>query len=653
VTDAALGPALMFSVLVAAYQSVDTIGETLDSLIAQDFAEWEAVVVDDGSTDGTAAVAERHARRDGRIRVLRQANTGTALARNAAASVARGRWLLPLDGDDLLLPEALSTHSAFIAAHPGFELYSWASDILLPDGSRKPFDDSPEYGRVTSFSLADLVERNRLLSYTAIDAAMFARLGGYRDVYVEDYDLWLRAMAAGARHIHDPRPLAVYRYCADGKNSDIERSFEGTARILRDLVATPELPSAVAMQAVARAAELEGAVARSRLEDALARGRFARARRAYWRARRAYTHPLKRWIGLAAVAVSPRLLARLLRVGRSEAPWPSSIAVATSTDAPRVTVVVPNWNGLDHLRECLAALREQTFCDFITVLVDNGSTDGSVSLVRSEYPEVLVIETGANLGFAGAVNLGIRATRSPLIALLNNDTHADPAWLQNLVMTSEALPSADSFASLMVLYDHREIVNAAGDEYLPAKATAVNRGMGRPLEEYRQPSWVFGACAGASMYRRGFFDKVGLFDEQYFLMHEDTDLNMRGQLMGLRAAYVPEAVVAHKVGASLGTQPSLKTARLRWRNEALVAAKTLPWVTLFAELLVLALRDVRETFPVRPRAWRGGSERLRRLPTRCRARFGGVAAGLRSRPDLPPRRVTARQLRRNFRAWPR
>jgi len=309
-----------FSVLVAAYQSEATIGEALDSLLGQDIASWEAIVVDDGSTDATAAIAAGYAQRDERVRLLRQANAGTARARNAAAAVARGSWLLPLDADDLLLPGALSAHLAFIAAHPGFELYSWSSDRLFPNGSREPFDESPEYERETTFTIKDMIERNRLLSHTTIDPAMFARLGGYRETYVEDYDLWLRAMAAGARHIHNPRSLALYRYRAESKNSDVERSYEGTARILRDLSASPRLSASVAARAAARAAWFEGSIAKSHLESALAEGRYAGARRAYWHARHAYASPVARWGGLAAVAVSPRLLAALLGVARRRRP---------------------------------------------------------------------------------------------------------------------------------------------------------------------------------------------------------------------------------------------------------------------------------------------------------------------------------------------
>src|SRR5215208_3760578 len=118
--------------------------------------------------------------------------------------------------------------------------------------------------------------------------------------------------------------------------------------------------------------------------------------------------------------------------------------------SPRVTVVVPNWNGEKFLDTCLSSLQEQTFQDFETVLVDNGSTDGSVAFVHRNFPEVRVLALGENKGFSVAVNAGIRASHTEYVALLNNDTETDPGWLEALVRAAEAYPEAGLFASKMV-----------------------------------------------------------------------------------------------------------------------------------------------------------------------------------------------------------
>ncbi len=320
-----------------------------------------------------------------------------------------------------------------------------------------------------------------------------------------------------------------------------------------------------------------------------------------------------------------------------------------ASSRPLVSVIIPNWNGEAHLRECLTSLTGQSFSDFETFVVDNGSTDDGIPLVRREFPGVRIIENGANLGFAGAVNAGIRASDAPLLLLLNNDTRADAAFLERLVAAAEAHPEADSFAARMVLYSDPSLMNAAGDEFRFCRAGAENRGLRRPASEYDEPSWVFGACAGAAMYRAAFFERAGLFDEQYFLMHEDTDLNMRACLQGLRCLYVPDAVVAHKLGASINTMPSASSLRLAWRNEALVVGKTMPLPLLVPELACLVWRDLRDTLIVSPRAWHAASRARRLLGARIVSRWQGLVLGIRSRGGVPPRAVSLKAFLRSLR----
>lgn len=321
------------------------------------------------------------------------------------------------------------------------------------------------------------------------------------------------------------------------------------------------------------------------------------------------------------------------------------------TRAP-VSIVIPNWNGEVHLRECLTSLREQTLPGCEILLVDNGSTDGGIALVRAEFPEIRIIENGANLGFAGAVNVGIRAAGAPLILLLNNDTRADATFLERLVAAAELHPEADSFAARMVLYGDPSLMNAAGDEFRFSRAAAENRGLRRPVTEYDEPRWVFGACAGAALYRAAFFERVGLFDEQYFLMHEDTDLSMRARLQGLRCLYVPDAVVAHKLGASINTMPSVSSLRLAWRNEALVLGKTMPLPLLLPELGCLVWRDLRDTLIMTPRAWHAASRARRLVSARIASRWRGLVMGLRSRRAVPRRSVSLGAFLRDLRSRP-
>lgn len=244
--------------------------------------------------------------------------------------------------------------------------------------------------------------------------------------------------------------------------------------------------------------------------------------------------------------------------------------------SPRVTVVIPNWNGERFLPPCLGSLREQSFRDFETVLVDNGSTDGSVPFVSRNFPEVRVLSLGENKGFSVAVNAGIRASHAEYVALLNNDTETDPGWLEALVRAAEAHPEAGSFASKLVDFKDRSMLDGAGDA-LRRSGLPYRLGHGEPDRgQYDEAAFVFGACAGAALYRRSMLDDIGLFDEDFFAYCEDGDLSFRAQLTGYRCLYVPEAVVYHLGSASAGGKRSPTAVRLGTRNGLWLLVKNLP-----------------------------------------------------------------------------
>jgi GT2 family glycosyltransferase len=242
----------------------------------------------------------------------------------------------------------------------------------------------------------------------------------------------------------------------------------------------------------------------------------------------------------------------------------------------RVTVVIPNWNGERFLRLCLDSLRRQTFPDFETVVVDNGSSDGSLSLVKRDFPEVRALALGKNLGFSAAVNAGIRASGAELVALLNNDTEQHPGWLAALVRAADEHPEAGFFASKLVDYRDRRLLDGAGDAVrrsgLPYRLGhgEIDRG------QFENEAFVFSACAAAALYRREMLDDIGLFDEDFFSNCEDGDLSFRAQLAGYRCLYVPDAVVYHVGSASTGGKRSALNTRLGTQNGINVLVKNLP-----------------------------------------------------------------------------
>lgn len=214
------------------------------------------------------------------------------------------------------------------------------------------------------------------------------------------------------------------------------------------------------------------------------------------------------------------------------------------------SVIIVNWNGKELLSECLDGLRQQTFQDFSVILVDNGSNDGSVAFARYNYPEVQTIELTHNLGFVAANNIALKDAQNKYVALLNNDAVPHPHWLSNLVEALEFYPEAGFAASKILFYHNPEIIDRTGDVYTRAGAGFL-RGRGEPERNFNRQEWIFGACAGAALYRRRMLDDIGFFDEDFFLLYEDVDLSFRAQLKGYKCLYVPEAVVYHKASSSI------------------------------------------------------------------------------------------------------
>jgi GT2 family glycosyltransferase len=242
---------------------------------------------------------------------------------------------------------------------------------------------------------------------------------------------------------------------------------------------------------------------------------------------------------------------------------------------PETSVIILNWNGKQLLQDCLCALRRQTYRDFETILVDNGSKDGSVEYVRTQFPEVKLLALPDNLGFTGGNIAGYAQAKGSIVVLLNNDTEAHPNWLEEINRTSQAYPDAGSFASKMMYFDQRGRVENCGFDMGIAGVTVD---LGR--DELDGPSWaqsrkVFGGCGGAVAYRRRMLDEIGFLDPDFFMTYEDADLSFRAQLCGYECVYVPGAIVFHRYRATNRKTPSRQVFYSQ-RNIEFVYLKNMP-----------------------------------------------------------------------------
>ena len=259
-----------------------------------------------------------------------------------------------------------------------------------------------------------------------------------------------------------------------------------------------------------------------------------------------------------------------------------------------ISVIIVNWNGRKLLSECLDGLRQQAYKQFCTILVDNGSTDGSIDFVSQNYLEVSVIGLSKNFGFATGNNIAIKRAKTKYIALLNNDAVPHQMWLQRLLEALESHPAAGFAASKMVFYDNPAIIDRAGDAYTRA-GTGLLRGRAKPASSYDKQEWIFGACAGAALYRTRMLHDIGLFDEDFFLLYEDVDLSFRAQLKGYKCLYVPEAVVYHKASSSI-VYDSPISVYYSHRNLEWVYIKNMPAALILKTIFPHIIYDIAAFF---------------------------------------------------------
>ena len=252
-----------------------------------------------------------------------------------------------------------------------------------------------------------------------------------------------------------------------------------------------------------------------------------------------------------------------------------------------VTIVIPNYNGIKYIEDCLRSIRKQTVPVKVLV-VDNGSEDESLKVIKNKFPEVKLIELGMNTGFAHGVNEGIKAADTEYIFLLNNDTVIQEDATEQLLKAIKRYPNAFSISAKMLALKGEHLIDDTGDYYC-ALGWAFTQGKDADRKLFNKRKKVTSACAGAAMYRKSLLEQVGGFDDAHFCYLEDVDLGIRARIAGFDNYYEPSAIVYHAGSGSSGSRHNAFKVRLTSANNLYLIYKNMPVVMFIINLPLILL----------------------------------------------------------------
>ncbi|HUN23555.1 MAG TPA: glycosyltransferase family 2 protein [Anaerolineales bacterium] len=321
--------------------------------------------------------------------------------------------------------------------------------------------------------------------------------------------------------------------------------------------------------------------------------------------------------------------------------------MSTEKYTPLVSVLIVNWNAQKYLPQCLTHLYRQNYPNFETLLVDNASTDGSPDWVAEHFPQVRLICSDKNLGFAEGNNLAASYARGEWLALLNPDAFVAPDWLTTLIEATQLFPQYDFFSSQLLQALSPEKLDGMGDIlHVSGLAWRCNYNL-NPANlsaHWQQPREVFGACAAAALYRASDFHELGGFYVPFFSYHEDVDLSFRLRLRGKRCLHVPQSVALH-IGSGTTKRNSPFQIYHGHRNLVWSYVQNMPtpllWkylpIHLLSQLVLMALYTVRGP---RKAIWQAKWDAIRGLKTAWQVRKAVQATATASAAEIE--RVMAR-----------
>jgi GT2 family glycosyltransferase len=286
---------------------------------------------------------------------------------------------------------------------------------------------------------------------------------------------------------------------------------------------------------------------------------------------------------------------------------------------PRVAIILLNWNGQVDTLACLRSLQGVEYANRETVVVDNGSTDDSVRAIRADFPDVIVLENGQNLGFAEGNNVGLEYARqrgAEYALLLNNDTEVSPSFLTRLVETIDADPTVGVVGPTICYFDHPQTIWSAGGKIDWAHGSSRMLGLDKPDVEgaigTREVDFVSGC---ALLVRVSILAEAGMLDPRFFMYYEETEWCVRIRRAGYRILHVPKSRIWHKIPPDDGRAVSPRVHYYMIRNRLLFLHATRAGMRSWLYTLVAEYMRTWISWTFRPK-WRGKKEQ-RRMMTRA------------------------------------
>lgn len=304
-----------------------------------------------------------------------------------------------------------------------------------------------------------------------------------------------------------------------------------------------------------------------------------------------------------------------------------------SKPLPKIIIILVNWNGKKDTLECLDSLQKVEYPNFLTIVVDNGSVDDSLAAIRAAHPLVPILETGANLGFAGGNNVGIEwALRhhAEWILLLNNDTTVAPDFLNAFLVAAKEEPKAKILGAKILRYSQPTLIDHLGGRWNPDLAEFESLESGQTDHSYCNMQAVDYVCGAALLMHRSVPEKIGFLEPKFFLFWEETDFCYRARRAGFEVWTAPEAKIWHKVSSSFtGGKPHMHY--FWWRSRLLWLERNCPAKEkkrIYRKIIIPEIWKVFRHYLIKS-IFRSDPQKLRRYKAGCagiidylRGRFG-------------------------------